>query len=219
MSIGGTVTSGTAGSVLFIASGPVLAQDHTNFAYASGVLTLNADLTISQGSVTDIIGTATTDQIATTNSRIDISQTGGFYGTTTLTLMNENGMNGALFQSERRSILSISGSIPTTGTSTFSVRSPKPSASRRRKHDVRRIPNVHGVGRGRNVRRDVWHRINYAHHADDLQGIFRQYPARVPSGFRPVNRRIPISEFFRLPHMRNYEDGRLLVFRDIGVTI
>lgn len=31
MSIGGTVTSGTAGSVLFVNSGPVLAQDNTNF--------------------------------------------------------------------------------------------------------------------------------------------------------------------------------------------
>jgi hypothetical protein len=31
MSIGGTVTSGTAGSVLFVASGPVLAQDNSNF--------------------------------------------------------------------------------------------------------------------------------------------------------------------------------------------
>jgi hypothetical protein len=31
MAIGGTVTSGTAGSVLFVATGPVLAQDNTNF--------------------------------------------------------------------------------------------------------------------------------------------------------------------------------------------
>lgn len=33
MAIGGTVTSGTAGSILFVGSGPVLAQDNANFAW------------------------------------------------------------------------------------------------------------------------------------------------------------------------------------------
>lgn len=33
MSIGGTVTSGTAGSILYVATGPVLAQDNSNFFY------------------------------------------------------------------------------------------------------------------------------------------------------------------------------------------
>lgn len=35
MAIGGTVTSGTAGSVLYVASGPILAQDNSNFFWDS----------------------------------------------------------------------------------------------------------------------------------------------------------------------------------------
>jgi len=63
MSIGGTVTSGTAGSVLFVNTGPVLAQDNTKFfwddsnlglALGIGALTNNETLHVrrSAGSIT-----------------------------------------------------------------------------------------------------------------------------------------------------------------------
>jgi hypothetical protein len=41
MAIGGTVTSGTSGSVLFIGAGPVLAQDNAHLNYAPSLIRLN----------------------------------------------------------------------------------------------------------------------------------------------------------------------------------
>lgn len=45
IAIGGTVTSGTTGSVLFVGAGPVLAQDNANFNYASATRLLTIDAT------------------------------------------------------------------------------------------------------------------------------------------------------------------------------
>lgn len=57
MSIGGTVTSGTTGSVLFIGSGPVLAQDNANFFWDDTLDQL--DLSSSSGTGDGIIGLVT----------------------------------------------------------------------------------------------------------------------------------------------------------------
>jgi hypothetical protein len=69
MAIGGAVTSGTTGSVLFVGSGPVLAQDNANFFWddTGNILKLAAEL--------DFQGTTATIKINTTN-RLD-------YGITT----------------------------------------------------------------------------------------------------------------------------------------
>ena len=56
MSIGGTVTSGTTGSVLFVGSGPVLAQDNANIFWDDTANRLGI-LTASPGVTLDVRGT------------------------------------------------------------------------------------------------------------------------------------------------------------------
>lgn len=62
MSIGGTVTSGTTGSVLFVGAGPVLAQDNANFFWddTNNRLGLGTATPTAQLSITQLITNGTT---------------------------------------------------------------------------------------------------------------------------------------------------------------
>lgn len=68
MAIGGTVTSGTAGSVLFVATGPVLAQDNNHFFWddANDRLTVGSGATGATGSSTVNVTSSTGGETAIT---------------------------------------------------------------------------------------------------------------------------------------------------------
>lgn len=79
MSIGGTVTSGTTGSILFVGSGPVLAQDNANFFWDDtnnrlgiGTTTPTAALDVGAGRITG--GTFS----STLRTYLDLSGPGSF---------------------------------------------------------------------------------------------------------------------------------------------
>lgn len=67
-SIGGAVTGGTAGSVLFVATGPVLAQDNTNFFWDStnkrlgiGTNAPGLSLNVTSAAAADVVGVHNTN--------------------------------------------------------------------------------------------------------------------------------------------------------------
>jgi len=90
MSIGGTVTSGTAGSVLFVNAGPVLAQDNTNFYWddtnnrlSIGGIGTSPSAPVHVKADSSNLGVRVKANAATIN--VDLSSDGsvGFLGTTT----------------------------------------------------------------------------------------------------------------------------------------
>lgn len=108
-SIGGTITSGTAGSVLFVNAGPVIAQDNSNFFFSDSSNEL-------------YLGTAGTDYSITTTSKLQMVNSAEDGGVST-SVWSTTDANGAFFDGLKSNSNSIgTHTAPGSGETTVGIR-------------------------------------------------------------------------------------------------
>lgn len=121
MEIGSDVTSGTAGSILFVGTGPVLSQDNSGLSYNSSTKTVSTNgLSVARAAVSTTTNAITVTQAGTnSNGRgIQVTQSGASGTAVSTSITNASSSSASILATTVGSGQAVYGEIAGSGTGT-----------------------------------------------------------------------------------------------------